>query len=801
MKNLKKAKAILERLKGYDDKLLERTTGLSDTLSQLLESYITPAILEDLKQIDTLTLPKKKAFIDYLYKLINELESKIKPKEEKKQIEQLPLSDFFTKKLSSLNILKPIEKRAFKKVGVETVYDALFFTPKKYEDRRLKKLSQLKDGDTALLKLTVEDIKKIKKGKLKVKVVLRQGNVKINAYFVHDKPFLFTFFRKGKEVYLFGKVSKYGKEISMVQPQIFNEFDPIIMDRIVPVYSLRGDSSVKTTSQTINHLRRGVYKTLKEFLPAFPEYIPQEILNRYNLYPIKKAIKEIHFPPEDESIQTLERFETKAQTRVIFDELFILELAQSYRKALIKQNPAPVIQTPTDFIQKFQSVLPFELTEDQKKALKDILTDISKPYPMNRMVQGDVGSGKTMVAVGSALAVALAGKQVAVMTPTEILSQQHYINFKKILEKFNIPVYLLTGSLSTKEKREIHQKIKTGEAKVVIGTHALIQEGVEFKELAMVIVDEQHRFGVEQRKALMEKSKQMPHTLVMTATPIPRTLTLALYGDLDVSIIRQMPKGRKPVKTFIYYERERRFVFDTVRKELDKGRQAFVVYPLIEETEKMDLKSAEEGFKLWSEAFPDKKVLLLHGKMSQEEKDEIMEKFKNREGDILVSTTVIEVGIDIPNATVMVIEEAYRFGLSQIHQLRGRVGRGQYEGYCFLMLPDKFLYNLQDPEEEKKRKKTLERLKILVKTTDGFEIAEADLKLRGGGDIAGTSQSGKFMFQVADFSRERDKKILEVAKKEAERLMAEDPFLGRHPSLKELVFRKYADRLNLINVA
>ncbi|NPA13050.1 MAG: DNA helicase RecG, partial [Aquificae bacterium] len=258
MKNLKKAKAILERLKGYDDKLLERTTGLSDTLSQLLESYITPAILEDLKQIDTLTLPKKKAFIDYLYKLINELESKIKPKEEKKQIEQLPLSDFFTKKLSSLNILKPIEKRAFKKVGVETVYDALFFTPKKYEDRRLKKLSQLKDGDTALLKLTVEDIKKIKKGKLKVKVVLRQGNVKINAYFVHDKPFLFTFFRKGKEVYLFGKVSKYGKEISMVQPQIFNEFDPIIMDRIVPVYSLRGDSSVKTTSQTINHLRRGV---------------------------------------------------------------------------------------------------------------------------------------------------------------------------------------------------------------------------------------------------------------------------------------------------------------------------------------------------------------------------------------------------------------------------------------------------------------------------------------------------------------------------------------------------------------
>ncbi|NPA17089.1 MAG: ATP-dependent DNA helicase RecG [Aquificae bacterium] len=806
MKNLKQAKTIIDKVKSYDDKLLERTTGLSETLLTLLENHLPEGLIDDIRQIDSLTAPKKRALLDYLSRAVGQvMEDAVKEppreKKEKKSVKTLPLEDFFRIKLQELKILKPVEKRAFKKVGAENIYDALFFMPRRYEDRRLKKLAKVRDGETGLFELEVVEIKKINRGKLKTQVVLRQGDKLLSAYFVHDRPFLFSFFRKGKKVLLYGKVSRFGKELSIVQPEIFNTFDPVILDRIVPVYSLRGDTGVKITSQTINHLRRGIHKILKKYLPYFPEYMPEEILTKYKLPEIKKAVESTHFPPEGENLDKLNEFESRPQLRLIFDELFILELAQSYRKAMIQENPAEPVKIPANFIELFQKHLPFQLTEDQKKALRDILADISKPVPMNRMVQGDVGSGKTMVAVGASLAVAMDGKQVAVMAPTEILAQQHYRNFQNIFSKFSIPVYLLTGSTPQKEKREIYEKMESGEAKVVIGTHALIQDEVRFKNLSLVIVDEQHRFGVEQRKALIEKSGKMPHVLVMTATPIPRTLTLALFGDLDVSIIKQMPAGRKPVKTVLYYDDEREMMLEKIRKELDSGRQAFVVYPLIEESEKMELKSAEEGYRAWSGYFPDKKILLLHGRMSQEKKENIMERFRAGEGDILVSTTVIEVGVDVPNATVMVIEDAYRFGLSQIHQLRGRVGRGQYGGYCFLVIPSKFKHKSDNPEEEKRRQKTLERLKILVKTSDGFKIAEADLELRGGGDIIGTAQSGRFNFSIADLTRPKDRIILEYAKKEAENLIKEDPHLEGHPYLKELMFRKYGDRFNLVNIA
>jgi len=806
MKNLKQAKAIIDKVKNYDNILLERTTGLSEALTTLLQDYLPQGLLEDIKQIDSLTVPKKRALLDYLSKAVEQVISNSdvdKTPEKKKNEEKISLSiqDFFQINVQEISLLKPIEKRAFKKVGINTIYDALFFFPRRYEDKRLKKLSLVKEGETGLFQLQVVEIKKIKKGKLKTQVVLKQNGKILNVYFVHDKPFLFTFFRKGKEVLLYGKISRFGGKLSIIQPEIYNTSDPIILDRIVPVYSLRGDTSVKITSQTINHLRRGIHKILSKYLPYFPEYIPEEIYTRYRLPPIKKAIYLSHFPEKETDINQLNEFETRPQLRLIFDELFLLELAQSYRKAIIQRNPAQPIQVQKDFLEKFERTLPFSLTEDQKKALKDIFKDISQPHPMNRMVQGDVGSGKTVVAMGASLAVALEDKQVAVMAPTEILAQQHYRNFKGIFEKFSIPVYLLTGSTPQKEKKEIYKKMETGEAKVVIGTHALIQEEVRFRELSLVIVDEQHRFGVEQRKALIEKSGKVPHVLVMTATPIPRTLTLALYGDLDISIIKQMPAGRKPVKTVLYYDDEREVMVDKIRHELNRGRQAFVVYPLIEESEKIELKSAQEGYKLWSEYFPDKRILLLHGRMSQEEKDTVMEKFRKGEGDILVSTTVIEVGVDIPNATVMVIEDAYRFGLSQIHQLRGRVGRGQHGGYCFLVIPSRFKQKADNPEEEKRRQKTIERLKILVKTNDGFKIAEEDLKIRGGGDIIGTAQSGRFNFGIADFTRPKDRIILEYAKKDADRLIKEDPQLENHPSLKELIFRKYGDKFNLVNIA
>ena len=806
MKKVNQAKQLLEKLSSYDEKTLSRITGLSETLRELLEDNFPEGLLEDISLIDNLTPQKKKAFIQHLLKevqtYIREKEVIQKPeRKEKKSVKKLDLNSFYSIKIQDLKILKPIEKRAFKKVGAENIYQAVTLFPKKYEDKRLKKLAKIKDGETGLFRLTVEEIKKINRGKLKVQIVLSQDRHKLNAYFVHDKPFLFTFFRKGKEVLLYGKVSVFGKEKSMVQPEIHNQFDPIILDRIVPVYSLRGDSSVKTSSQTINHLRRGIYKIMEKYLPYFPEYMPEYILEKYKLPSIENALRHTHFPDREENLDKLNDFETRPQIRLIFDELFILELAQAYRKAAIKSNPAPVINVEPDFIQKFEDALPFKLTDDQKKAIKDIILDITKPSPMNRMVQGDVGSGKTMVAAAASLAVALDGKQVAVMAPTEILANQHYKNFKNVLEKFDIPVYLLTGSTPASEKKEIYKKIETGEAKVVIGTHALIQDELKFKNLALVIVDEQHRFGVVQRKALIEKSHAVPHVLVMTATPIPRTLALAQFGDLDLSIIKQLPAGRKPVYTFIYYDDEREILYRNIRKELDKGRQAFVVYPLIEESEKIDLKSAEEGYQQWKKAFPDKKVILLHGKMTQEEKDKIMEDFRNKKADILVSTTVIEVGVDIPNASVMVIEDAYRFGLSQIHQLRGRVGRGNYEGYCYLVLPEKFKHKQEDPEAEKKRLKTLERMKILVDTTDGFKIAEADLELRGSGDLMGTAQSGRFGLAIADFTRPKDRIILEYAKKEAEELISKDPKLEKHPLLKEIMFNKYADRFNLINVA
>ena len=799
MGSIKKAKEIIQKVLKYDNNLLERTKGLSIVLVELLKDFIPKGIIDDIKSLDSLNVNKKRAFLDYLLKVINEVEKKKNYSDEKKNNQDLgktldrkAFKNFLVK---DLKILKPIEKRALKRVNIIDIEDVFFFPPKRYEDKRLKKLAKVKDGEQGLFKVKVEGIKEINKGKLKTVVILKQGNLKLKAFFVHNKPFLYTFFRKGKEVYIYGKINKYGKDLSIIQPEIYKDLDSIVLDRIVPVYSLRGDTSVKLSSQTINHLRRAIYKILKGYLKYYPDYIPTEILSKYNYPSIKLAIKNLHFPDESLDIDELNMFETIYQERLIFDELFILELAQGYRKNLIKQEPAERINIKENFIEEVEKHLSFRLTEDQKKALKDIFNDLSQTKPMNRLIQGDVGSGKTVVAIISALAVALDGKQVAVMAPTEILANQHFMNFQKITSKFGIDSYLLTGSMSKKDKKKIYSMMENGEAKIVIGTHALIQDEVRFKNLSLVIVDEQHRFGVIQRKALIEKSHKIPHTLIMTATPIPRTLQIANFGDLDVSIIKQMPKGRKPVETLIFFSDERKKIESIVREELEKGRQAYIVYPLIEKSESLDLKSAEEGYKKWKEAFPDKNVALLYGKMSQEEKDKIMEAFRRGIYHILVSTTVIEVGVDVPNATVMVIEDAYRFGLSQIHQLRGRVGRGQYEGKCLLVIPDRYK-NPKTPEE----KNVLDRLKILVRVRDGFRIAEEDLRLRGGGDIVGTAQSGRINLGIADLNRPLDRLVLEKAKEEADRLLEKDPFLDKHPKLKELVFEKYGNKFELVNV-
>ncbi|WP_028950068.1 ATP-dependent DNA helicase RecG [Sulfurihydrogenibium subterraneum] len=801
MENNNPAKNLIEKLINADDTYLSRVKNLSDTLTTLLKGKVPEGIIQDLHFLDSMNPTKKRNFLRIILSHLNSQPYKeVKPTEtEEKPKNRFTIFDLEKYQIENLSSLTTLEKKSFKKIMLKNVYQALYNFPEKYEDRRVKKILKVKDGETGTFYAQVEDIKRVNRGKLKVEVILKQDNVSFSALFFYDKPYLYTYFRKGKTVKLFGKVNVYKKTYSLVQPELLEVKEDSI-DTIAPVYSLRGDSSIKTTGQTINHLRRGIFKIVEKFSDV-KDFIPSYILEKYGFPPLSKALKFVHHPDENADVDDLNNFQDIHQKRLIFDELFLLQLAQKYRKALLQRHPSYSIKVKENFLQEVEKNLPFQLTNAQRRTIKEILSDLEKDIPMNRMILGDVGSGKTVVAAIASLAAALNNYQSAVMAPTEILAQQHYNNFKNFLKPFlkDYEIALLTGSLSSSEKKKIYKAVESGIVKVVIGTHALLEEKLKFKDLALVVVDEQHRFGVEQRKSLIERSEKKPHVMVMTATPIPRTLALAYYGDLDISKLDELPKGRKPVKTVILFERERDKLYSVIKQELEKGRQVFVVYPLIQESEKTDLKSAEEGFKHYQEAFPDYKVVLLHGKMKQEEKDRIMQEFKEGKAHILVSTTVIEVGVDIPNATVMVIEEAHRFGLSQIHQLRGRIGRGQYEGYCFLMAPDELSQPQQDSSKEKSRLKALERLKILVKTSNGFEIAEKDLELRGAGDIAGTRQSGESAFMLADLKR--DEELLEIATKEAQEIINQDPTLSKYKELKDIIYKMYADRFDLVNIA
>lgn len=792
MENLNRIREIVQKLINSDDLYLSRVRNLSELLRQQLKGIVPDGLYKDLEVLDTLNPGKKRDFLRILYDHISSQDLRSEKRErvfshrelEKIQIEKLSFID--------RNQLK-----AFKKIQIKNVLQALYNFPDRYEDRKIKDISKVKDGETGTFFVQVVEVKKINRGRMKTEVVLLQGKTTFSAYFMHDQPFLFLYFRKGNRVKIFGKVNRTRSGISIIHPEMLAPEEDLI-DTIVPVYSLRGDSNIKTTSQTINHLRRAIFKIVEKFA-NLEDFLPEDIRVRHSFPSLSGALRKIHRPSENSDIDLLNNFLADFQKRLIFDELFLLILAQKYRRSIIQKNNSYSITVERDFLKRFKSSLPFELTKAQERSIEEILSDISKDLPMNRMLQGDVGSGKTVVAAAVILAVAERGYQSALMVPTEILANQHYTNIKRILSKFidEQDIALLTGSIKQREKEEIYRKLEEGEIKIVIGTHALIEENVQFKDLALVIVDEQHRFGVEQRKALIERTDKMPHLLVMTATPIPRTLALVNYGDLDISKLDELPKNRKPVKTVILYESERDKLYSFVDDEIKKGRQVYVVYPLIEESEKSDLKSAQEGFLHWQERFRDYKVGLLHGKMKQEDKDRIMAEFKDRRLNILVSTTVIEVGVDVPNASVIVVEEAHRFGLSQIHQLRGRVGRGEYEGYCFLMAPDSLKQIGSDGDKKKQR--ALDRMRILVKTSDGFKIAEADLKMRDIGDLAGTRQSGKSDFQIANL--QRDEEMVKIACEEAERVIKSDPFLEKHPKLRELIYSKYKERLNLVNIS
>jgi ATP-dependent DNA helicase RecG len=622
------------------------------------------------------------------------------------------------------------------------------------------------------------------------KMVVEDSSGRIMLKWFHfNEKYLSRRYQKGEKIVVSGEVTLDTYDslgLQVIHPDIETldngSSDLVHLGRVVPVYPLTEGFYQKTV--------RSVMKTVVDtHAHLYPEILPDSLLKKKGLMPLSEALKELHFPEKETDITLLNEGRTAAHRRIVFNEFFLLELGLGLRKNHIKKETAGISYEPKNILtEKLKSLLPFTFTGSQKRVLEEIFEDMKKPRPMNRLLQGDVGSGKTVVALMALLRAVENGYQGATMVPTEILAEQHHFNIRALAEKLGITTSLLTSGAKGKKRKEIVEEISLGKTDIVIGTHALIQGDISFKNLGLVIIDEQHRFGVMQR-AMLKKKGYNPDVLIMTATPIPRTLAMTVYGDLDVSVIDEMPKDRLPVLTKVFFDNKRADIYSFIREEIRKKRQAFIVLPLVEETEKSDLKAATEmASYLGTEIFPELRVGLLHGRMKSEEKENIMKQFKEREIDILVSTTVIEVGMDISNASVMVIEHAERFGLPQLHQMRGRVGRGPYQSYCFLMV--------KHPVTDEGKK----RLSAMRETTNGFIIAEKDLEIRGPGEFFGTKQSGLPELIYANIIR--DQKILGEARKEAFLLIETDPSLN-DPSLKilkESLCLKWGKRLELASI-
>ena len=594
----------------------------------------------------------------------------------------------------------------------------------------------------------------------------------------------------GSKVILSGKpeINRYlGSGLEIIHPDIevisVKENETPEIGKLFPVYH----STEGLHGKTLRAILKRVVET-HAFL--VDEILPDEILRRHKFPSRSEALQRVHLPTNDISAKDLDRFRTPAQRRLIFEEFFLIQVGLAFKRQRVQKTVrrGRAFKTRGPLIGKFIKLLKFELTQAQKRILGEIMDDLEQDKPMNRLVQGDVGSGKTVAALICLLTAVENKTQCAFMVPTEILAEQHFLNIRPYCEQLGISIELVTSALPAREKKIIQQKIQEGEIQIVIGTHALIQKSIEFKNLGLAVIDEQHRFGVLQREAIGKKGGH-PHILVMTATPIPRSLALTLYGEMDVSFLDEFPPGRQPIATQLFFEPKRDQAYAILRAEADKGRQAFVVCPLIEESETLDLKTAIEVQEyLQNQLFPDLTICLLHGKIKKEERQRIMAEFLAKKIHVLVATTVIEVGIDVPNATLMIIEHAERFGLSQLHQLRGRVGRGQHASQCLLIAYP----SLSEDGEA--------RLEAIQKSNDGFVIAEEDLKIRGPGDFMGTRQSGMPILRVANLIR--DIKILEVARKEAFTLLDHDPRLEKpqHQNLKQTMQKYLGDKLNLLNI-
>lgn len=565
--------------------------------------------------------------------------------------------------------------------------------------------------------------------------------------------------KTGIDYVVFGKPNRYGRKLSIAHPEI----EPVTgrADKggsLQPVYSL--SEKLRAKHMDSRFLLKLVEEVLRMAEPYIRETLPANLIEAERLIPKKTAIQHIHFPKDVSQLAA-------AQHRLKFEELFYIQLRLLKLKLVRQEKFRGIIFNDASLVTGFyNNHLPFALTDAQKRVIKEIYADMRSGKQMNRLLQGDVGSGKTIVAFICALLVISGGGQVALMAPTEILAQQHFNNLKEYANKMKLPIALLTGSTKQSERKPLHIALQENHLKILIGTHALIEDEVKFNRLGLVIIDEQHRFGVAQRSKLWQKNDNVyPHVLVMTATPIPRTLAMTLYGDLEISTINELPKGRKPIKTMHKFDSHRLEVNGFLKKQIEAGRQVYIVYPLIEESEKLDLKHLMDGYESISRAFPDIAISIVHGKMKPDAKDFEMARFVRNETKIMVATTVIEVGVDVPNASVMVIENAERFGLSQLHQLRGRVGRGAEQSYCILMSD----YKLSNDSRT--------RIDTLVRTNDGFEIAETDLKLRGPGDLMGTQQSGALDLLIADLGK--DQVILQQARQAATRILEDDADLKK----------------------
>jgi ATP-dependent DNA helicase RecG len=650
--------------------------------------------------------------------------------------------------------------------GIRTPQDALFFFPKGYEDRRhVVPLRAIQPGMTAPVKgkvLGVHGGQRGFGGPKVFEVVISDGTGRLAAKWFHFHPSLMERFKVGETVVFCGTVRFFQSHPEMHHPEILGtaeERDPVHMGRIVPVYP-----EVEGVPPRV--LRRIQWEVVQHHASVVKEFFPRWMLEDAGVPPIHESLASLHFPPPGADASILLSFSSPAQQRLIFGELFYIQWALARRRAGVMKEAATPLHWDKEIVDEIKRRLPFALTGAQRRVVNEILKDLSNPHPMHRLLQGDVGSGKTIVAWIAALVAWKKGAQTALMAPTEILAEQHYRRFLSLCGGLPARTVLLTSFLAGKRREILRKEIRDGEAHIVIGTHALIQEGVEFHRLGLGIVDEQHRFGVLQRAALRGKAATAPHLLVMTATPIPRTLAMTLYGDLDVSVIDEMPPGRTAVETKVVREGDRKAAWARVRKEIAEGGRVYIVLPLVEESEKLTLKDATRTAERVREAFPEIGVGLLHGRMKAEEKEAAMHRFQEGEIRILVSTTVVEVGIDVPEATVMMVEHAERFGLSQLHQLRGRVGRGSRPSVCFLLV--------EGPQGED----AAARLSVMEKTSDGFKIAEEDLKIRGPGDFAGVRQSGIPDLVFSDIVR--DARMLSRSREIAGELIARDPALS-HP--------------------